>query len=278
MNFFAFIKKHSVLAYFILTFLVSWGGIIFTIGGFDQLILRTDRFDTLLFPVILSILAGPSLTGILMTALVKGKDGLKEYKTRLFKRNIGIKWYAIALLMGPLIMAAIYLVLSLFSNMFLPGIMTVENKVPHLIAGLMTGLLAGFFEEIGWTGFAIPQLRKKYGVLTVGLLVGLLWAFWHTLPGVWIGFGSGTVTSLPLLASYFADSFLFLVVFRVLMVWVYDKTESLLVAMIMHSSLTAAARIITPIGIVGIPLLIFDFAWFTVMCFIVLFTIKKSFR
>ena len=271
-----FIKRHSVLLYFLLTFAISWGGIVLVVGGFRQLIVPTDKFNTLLPPVILAILVGPSLTGLIMTILVNGKDGLKEYKTRLFKRNIKTKWYAIALLMGPSLMAAIYLILSLFSNKFLPSIITVDNKAPHLIAGLMTGLAAGFFEEIGWTGFAIPQLRKKYGILTVGLIVGLLWAFWHTLPAVWVGYGSGTVTSLPMLMSYFTDSFLFLVIFRVLMVWVYDKTESLFMAMIMHFSLTSAARILTPIGIVGAQLLIFDVVWATTLLIITSVVIRKN--
>ena len=46
------------------------------------------------------------------------------------------------------------------------------------------------------------------------------------------------------------------------MVWAYDRTESLLVGMLMHLSLTASVRIIGAPGITGLPLLIFDFAWF----------------
>ncbi len=276
MNISDFIKRHSVLLYFLLTFVISWGGIILVVGGFRQLMVPTDKFNALLPLVILAILAGPSLTGLIMTILVNGKDGLQEFKNRLFKRNIETKWYAIALLMGPSIMVAIYFVLSLFSSKFIPSIITVDNKVPHLIAGLMTGLAAGLFEEIGWTGFAIPNLRKRYGVLKVGFIVGLIWALWHTLPGVWMGYGSGAVTNLPLLMSYFADSFLLLVIFRVLMVWVYDKTGSLFVAMLMHGSLTAAARIIPPVGIVGAQLMIFDFIWATTLLAITVIALRKT--
>ena len=273
MNFF---KRYSVLLYFLLTFAISWGGMILAIGGFRQLIIPTDKFNNLLPFVILAILAGPSLTGFIMTALTNGREGFKEYKVHLFKRDIRIKWYVIAFFMGPSIMATIYLILSLFSSDFLPSILTVTNKIPHLIAGIVTGLAAGIFEEIGWTGFAIPRLRKKYGILKVGLIVGVLWALWHTLPGVWIGYGSGAVTSVPLLFSYFADSFLFLVVFRVLMVWAYEKTGSLFIAMIMHGSLTAAARIIIPIGIVGTPLLIFDFIWAIALFAIAIVVLRKN--
>jgi len=43
------------------------------------------------------------------------------------------------------------------------------------------------------------------------------------------------------------------------MVWVYERTGSLLVAMLMHVSLTASIRILTPVGIEGVPIFIYDF-------------------
>ena len=38
-------------------------------------------------------------------------------------------------------------------------------------------MVGGIFEELGWTGFAMPTLlrRMRYGVLTTGLIVGVLW-------------------------------------------------------------------------------------------------------
>ena len=43
-------------------------------------------------------------------------------------------------------------------------------------------------------------------------------------------------------------------------VWVYDRTGSLLVAMLMHVSLTASVRIFNPLPNVGVPLFIYDLA------------------
>ncbi len=81
------------------------------------------KFDTLLPFVILAILAGPAMSGIIMTILTGGINGLKEQKTHFMKRNVRRKWYVTSLLMGPLIMAAIYLILSLFLDKFIPGIL-----------------------------------------------------------------------------------------------------------------------------------------------------------
>jgi membrane protease YdiL (CAAX protease family) len=261
-----FLKRHSVPVYFALTFVISWGGILLVTGGPGSILRASKHFDTLLPLVIMAILAGPSLSGILLTALVNGKQGLREIKSRLLRWRVGIRCYAIALLAAPLLMMAIYLVLSILSPKFLPGIFSSDDKTSHLVMGLVTGLMAGFFEELGWTGFATPRLRQRYNILQTGLIIGLPWAVWHILPALWLGYASGTLSGALSTASYLLDPFLFLVGSRVLIVWVYDRTgESLFLAMLMHMSVTSSARILTPMGIVGVPLMLFGITWAAVM-------------
>ncbi len=265
-NIIAIIKRHPVSTYFALTFAISWGGVLIVVGpgGIPG---TKEQFETLLPIAILAMLAGPSVSGILLTALIHGRAGLRDFLSRLLKWRVGVRWYAAALLTAPLLLAALLLSLSLTSPVFLPGIFTSNDKAAHVLFGIVVGLMAGFIEELGWTGFATPELRRRYGVLTTGLIVGLLWAIWHLLVAFW---ASGTVSGDLSLTSYLLDPLLFLTVFRVLMVWVYDHTGSLLIGgMLMHMSLTASARIITPLAIVGVPLLTFDLVWFAAMWVIV---------
>jgi len=49
--------------------------------------------------------------------------------------------------------------------------------MPLLLMGIAGGLMAGIFEELGWTGFAIPGMRRRYSVLVTGLIVGLIWQY-----------------------------------------------------------------------------------------------------
>ena len=167
-----------------------------------------------------------------------------------------------ALLTAPLSMMALLLALSLLSREFLPGIVVSDDKASLLRFGVAVALSAGFFEELGWTGFATPMLRQRHSVLATGLIVGLLWATWHLLVAFWL---SGTYGGSLSLASYLLDPSLFLVAFRVLMVWVYDRTGSLLVAMLMHAGLTASSRILSPPAISGGPLLTLDLVWAAAM-------------
>src|SRR5687768_12852806 len=116
------------------------------------------------------MVAGPSVSGVLLTCLIDGKQGLRALGSRLLKWRVGTRWFAVALLAAPLAATAITLMLSRFSSEFLPGLFVVDDGTVVLMLGLAVGLTAGFFEEVGWTGFAIPRLKVRHGVLATGLI------------------------------------------------------------------------------------------------------------
>lgn len=256
------VERHAVAAYFVLTFAISWGGVLIVVGPGAIPATSKEQYEALLPAAILAMVAGPSVAGLLLTVLVRGREGLSELWSRLLVWRVGARWYAAALLTAPLSFTGILLVLSLSFPEFLPRIVASDDGTSVLLMGVFAGLTAGILEELGWTGFAVPTLRRGYGVLGTGLILGLPWATWHLLVGLW---ASGTTSGGFALASFLLDPFLFLVAFRVLMVWVYDRTESLLVAMLMHASLTASTLILGA-GLVGAPLVIFDAMWAAVLC------------
>jgi uncharacterized protein len=187
--------------------------------------------------------AGPLLAGLLLISLVYGRAGLREVLSRLFRWRAGGRWYAMALLTAPLLATATLLALSLISPVFLPGIFATDDKASLLLLGLGVGILGGL-EEPGWTGFAVPELRRRYSILTTALIVGFLWGAWHFLLTVWASGDSSGVLSLSRLAPALLFYVAVLPTFRVLMVWVYDRMESLLVAILMHASLTGSTTFI----------------------------------
>jgi membrane protease YdiL (CAAX protease family) len=235
-----FIKRHPVLTYYVLTFVISGGLALIVMGPAGFLGAQEAPETTLVLAGALG-LAGPSVAGILLTGLVYGRAGLRNLLSRFLRWRVGVRWYAVALLTAPLLNTVILLGLSLASPAFLPAIVTATDKTSLLLSGIVTGLTVGFFEELGWTGFAIPELRRSYGVLSTGLIVGLLWGVWHFPLFAGSAFSSATVPPTLYLAVLL---FSWLLPYRVLMVWVYDRTESLLVAMLMHVTITANASFI----------------------------------
>lgn len=235
----AFVKQHSVLSYYLLTFALSWGGVFLVVGGPAGFPATQQQFDELLPFVVLFLASGPVLAGLVMTVFVSGKAGLRDLLSHLLTWRVGAAWYAVALLTAPLVVLATLLVLALFSANFLPGIFSAEDTLSILLPGLAAGLVAGLFEEPGWTGFAIPRLKARYSILAAGLIAGVLWGVWHFIVALWGGGTADGALALPLFLSQLAFYVGVLPAYRVLMVWVYDHTKSLLVAMLMHASLTA---------------------------------------
>jgi membrane protease YdiL (CAAX protease family) len=241
------IETRPVLIYFILAFAVSWGAILISVGP-AGLPVSEEQLPVL----IVAMLLGPSLAGVLAAALTSGREGIRDLFSRLGRWRVSARWYAVALLTAPLSTAVALLTLSLFSLEFPAAISTAEDKVALVIMWIAAGVAVGFFEELGWTGFAIPRMKTRDGVFTTGLVVGLLWGAWHFL----VNWEADTFTGALPFALLLARLFTWLVAYRVLMVWVYDRTESQLVVTLMHVSLVATTGILDPV-LAGGRLLIF---------------------
>ncbi len=272
-----FIKTHPVLTYFALTFAISWGGLAVLVGGPSGI--TAEQITAPFFVLYLATVAGPIIAGVLLTGIFYGRPGLRELLSRLLKWRVGARWYAVALLAAPLSLSITLFVLTYTSPVFLPGIFATSNnvsllfgfsaneKATFLLFALVLGLVNGFIEELGWTGFAIPKLTPRYGVLSTGLVVGFLWGAWHFLSN-YLGSASDA-GGLSLLLYMPVLLFSFLPPFRVLMVWVYDRTGSLLLAILMHASLNVFWFISTPLALTGGQRVTWYLAWAAVLWILV---------
>jgi membrane protease YdiL (CAAX protease family) len=233
MNVQAFVRRHPVATYFGMTYTISWVGAFLVVA---PKLIRGEAIPqldgALMFPV---MLLGPSLAGITLTALVDGRSGLRDLFARMGRWRVRPQWYAAALLIPPALILVVLLVLrTLASPVF----------APHLFPlGFSFGLVAGFFEEIGWTGYAFPKMRAQSSALTASLLLGVLWGLWH-LPVVdYLGAASPH-------GAYWLPYFLAFVAvvsaMRVLIAWVYSNTSSVLLAQLMHASSTGFLAMLSP--------------------------------
>ena len=172
------IKQHPVLTYYVLTFAISWGALLVAVssGGLPR---SPEQLAKMIPVMIVAMLGGPVVASILLTAVVGGRAGYRDLLSRLIRCRVGIRWYAAALLTAPLLLMAVPLALSLRFPELIPRIFTDSNKGPILQMGFAAGLSVGIFEELGWTGFAIPMLRLRFDALQTDTIVGFLWGAWH---------------------------------------------------------------------------------------------------
>ena len=258
------IKRHAVLTYFILTFIFTWGCMALAIypGGFP---ISDEQLETAGALVYIAMLVGPAGAGLLLTGFLDGRAGFRKLFSRLIRWRVSARWYAIALLAAPLLIITVLFGLSLYSPEFQPALFTSDNKPALVISSIVAGLAVGLFEELGWTGFAIPRLKQRYSVLTTGLIVGFVWGAWH-FPPFW---KSDTFSATLPLVLLLGQLFSWLPPYRVLMVWVYDRTESLLVVVLMHASLMGSLNALVPADLTGKTLLTWIFAWAAALWIIV---------
>jgi membrane protease YdiL (CAAX protease family) len=260
-----FIKRNQMLVFYVLAFAISWILILLIIGPIR--FIGTENIPDVLLPMLyVAMLAGPSISGILLTGLVDGKAGLLKLLSQLLNWRVNALWYIVALLIAPLLTTAILLVLSIISVEFFPTILISNNKFGLLLTSIVVGLVVGFFEELGWTGYAIPRLRMRHSILSTGLLMGFLWGAWHFPLFSGSANSSGSIPSTLYVAALL---FSWLPAYRVLMVWIYNRTHSLLISILMHLPIVLSQFVLIPPTLSGASLLTFDLVWSAVLWIVI---------
>ena len=159
------IQRQPLTSYFVLAYGLPWVCILTLLATKGFRLAAVQPADASL--MILFQLLGPSVAGLLLTAMLEGRTGLRGLRQRFTRWRVAWPWYGVALLAVPLLTLAI---LSSFSTWLGP-----DYAPRGQLIGLGLGLLAGAFEETGWTGFATPRLLQRFSPLKAGLLLGFLW-------------------------------------------------------------------------------------------------------
>jgi uncharacterized protein len=235
------ISGHPLLCYFVLAYGITWTGI-FLIVGFDGLLSgELDLSRGLLVWGLM--LCGPGVSGLLLTWMFDGRAGLRTFRERMLRWRLPIRWYA-ALLVAPVTCALVAGVLWSYSSDFAPMFFAEPDKTFVVIIFFVL-VFGAFVEELGWTGFATPRMRLIYGLTGTSLLLGFLHGVWHFMADF---SGRGDTNAVLYSANFIIFWIGALVVLRMLIVWAYQHTESLLLGQLIHAFYTAPLFLLTPAG------------------------------
>lgn len=214
-------STRQLITFFVCTYAVSWS--FFLIG---------KQLDIL--PVILLGVWTPSLTAIILTLFFMGRKGLKQFLGRFGRTKIRWYWW-MALLFLPMSMNMVgrslwewyeygqasfeFLPLKYWLGAFLPAI-----------------LIAGLGEELGWRGFALPRLQKRFTPIVATLILAAVHMLWH-LPTYWLGQGMHNVPLVYVLAFLFPWTIIFN--------WLYNRSGgSLIFAVGFHAISNASLSLV----------------------------------
>jgi hypothetical protein len=167
----------------------------------------------------------PLFAALLLIGRETGCTGVVAHLKRSFdyRRITNMAWYAPILLLIPATSFLAYIVMR---------VLDLPLPVPDLSLLLIPMLFLLFFpaalaEELGWSGYALAPLQSRWGALTAGLIIGIVWAAWHIVP----------LLQVDRAPSWIAWWFVATVATRVLHVWLYNNTgDSVFGAALFHTT------------------------------------------
>jgi len=190
-------------AFFLLIFVLSLPFLLFA---------GTPLPGPLNLPVSALMLICPALAAAILVQREEGAGGVRRLFARVIDyRKIRAVWYLPIILLMPAIMLLSYGVMLLLGRP-----LPTDPFVPYLLIPVFVPLffIAAAFEEIGWMGYAADPLQERWSALITALILGTVWAAWHSIP--WV------LLNTPVWA---AGQSLSTVALRVIIVWLYNNAN-----------------------------------------------------
>jgi uncharacterized protein len=219
-------SSRTLRTFFVATFALSWGaGALMTV--FSEQIEALFGPMGYTNPAFILVVHAPAIVGVGMVARHHGIRGVGQFLRRLTLWRMPRRWWL--LLLG--LPAVFYIGAALNGTLGDPFAFTPWYAV---LPAMIPALLIGPVEELGWRGVALPLLQRHLSPLWSALILGVVWAVWHT-PAFFL---SGTKQS----AWDIGPFFLGVVAISVILTPMFNASRgSLLVAFIFHAQMNGPA-------------------------------------
>jgi uncharacterized protein len=185
----------------------------------------------------------PSIAALTVTARREGWQGAKALLRSILQWRVAVGWYVFALGVPILAVCAAVPFTELRASMF-HGF-SVKAALASVPLAYATALPFGpLGEELGWRGYALPWLLRRWGPWTASLILGVLWTFWH-LPMMLLFPGAALPDYLPLttltILLYTAE----LTAVTCIMTFLLGRTGgSVLMAVLFHLAFNTARTVV----------------------------------
>lgn len=209
------VGRHRISLYLVLAYALSW-------SIWPLVLMNPESSPMMPF--------GPSIAAIVVATASGGRRELAALLRGLTHFRTAPRWYVAAVVLPAGILAAT------FGVALSQGATVPQWDASHLVQLLTTlattVILVGLFEELGWRGFLLPLVQRRYGALAGSIAVAMAWVPWH-LPELISDASQRPVIQFVILLT--AQS--------VLLAWLYNRTTgSLPVVILFHASFNSFAQ------------------------------------
>lgn len=237
-------SKHPLVWFYILAFGIAWLGWLPAVLGSRGV----APFDSPAFQLLLLLPAlAPALAALIVTQATYGKTAVGDLFKALVRWRVAPVWYALAVLIPLLLLLAarfLTTVLHLTDISSQPQ----GNLIGLAVSAFVLSLFSNPWEEVGWRGFALPHLQKRYRAALATLIVGVLWGLWHVPLFFWRGNPMSSYPFLPWFIGTLAGAYLY--------TWIYNSTRgSLFLTTIFHIVLNTLGAVVPGVSIAALALL-----------------------
>jgi CAAX protease family protein len=147
-------------------------------------------------------------------------SSVRAWARQIVRWRVPFGYYLYALGLPPLLYGLVDVALALLGYDIDPALFA--ERVPAYLATLVfVAVLGGGLEEPGWRGFALPRLQRRHTPVVATLILGLAWGIWHVPLYGPLGF------VVPVVLAFFYT-------------WLYNRTGSVLLCILLHASFTPA--------------------------------------
>lgn len=225
----AFINRHQISIFFLLTFVLSW------FPWYAGIAPETMNM-------------GPSIAAFIVVLIVGGKRGFIDFLRPFGRWRVSLRWWAIAIF-GPAILYLIGLGVYLLLGGEAPPFTMIRfelSLIPlYLVMVVLMPWNGPVGEEFGWRGYALPNLQTKYGPLIASLVIGTVWGVWH-LPDFFAPQGVLGALTAVLGLGFLVPYTLGTIANSIFMTWLYNKTNAsaLIAGIVWHASINFWAPVL----------------------------------
>ena len=120
-----------------------------------------------------------SLAGLILAVVTGGRADLRALLGRALIWRVPARYWLFALFF-PILPSVAALYLYALVGGPAPDWSELKPIWSVIPMFMILTIFAGFGEEFGWRGYALPRLLPKFNALQASLLIGFLWGIWHT--------------------------------------------------------------------------------------------------
>lgn len=186
------------------------------------------KFPTVVCDITLCIASWSSTFAfmILFKKIFPNKNFIVYVKDK-FRNKLKISILSIVVSIQVLISIVVIFILASKNHGTMPSFTI--SSLGMFIYLFLKNLLAGpLGEELGWRGFVLDELQKKYSPLKSSIILGFLWGIWH-LP-IWFTTGFTGIN----LIKYIVFFMITIISISIIMATFYNLNKTLLVPIIIH--------------------------------------------